>query len=119
MPLADVYVTNGGYGGVMLAINHGLPMVLAGLHEGKNEITARAGYFGLGVNLNTEKPTVQQLKQGVDKVLKGEEYRNNVVRLAEEFATYDTYQLCEKHIMDLLDKRGPVVRRLSGQFSLS
>ena len=33
MPLADVYVTNGGYGGVLLSIQHKLPMVVSGVHE--------------------------------------------------------------------------------------
>ncbi|UYQ94603.1 glycosyltransferase [Chitinophaga horti] len=119
MPLADVYVTNGGYGGVMLAIHHGLPMVLAGIHEGKSEITARAGYFGLGVNLRTETPSVSQLRGAVEKVLKEETYRTNVAKLGAEFAAYDTNRLCEQHIMELLDSRAPKVRRLSGQFSLS
>ena len=38
MPYADVFVTNGGYGGVMFGISYGLPMVVAGVNEGKNEI---------------------------------------------------------------------------------
>ena len=32
MPYADVYVTNGGYGGVLLSIQNQLPMVVAGMH---------------------------------------------------------------------------------------
>lgn len=119
MPIADVYVTNGGYGGVMLGIHHQLPMVLAGIHEGKSEITARAGYFKLGINLKTEKPTAARIKQAVDKVLSDKQYKANVSRLSEEFARYDTYRLCEEHIMGLLDGKNTVVRRLSGEFSLS
>ncbi|HZJ59306.1 MAG TPA: glycosyltransferase, partial [Chitinophagaceae bacterium] len=38
MPQLDAYVTNGGYGGVLLGIQNKLPMVVAGVHEGKNEI---------------------------------------------------------------------------------
>jgi UDP:flavonoid glycosyltransferase YjiC (YdhE family) len=48
MPYADVYVTNGGYGGTLLSIQNQLPMVVAGVHEGKNEINARVGYFQTG-----------------------------------------------------------------------
>ena len=40
MPLTDVYITNGGYGGTLLAIDHALPMVAAGINESKNEICA-------------------------------------------------------------------------------
>jgi UDP:flavonoid glycosyltransferase YjiC (YdhE family) len=35
MPRIDIYVTNGGYGGTLLAIEHALPMVVAGVNEGK------------------------------------------------------------------------------------
>ncbi len=47
MPRTDIYITNGGYGGTLLAIDHALPMVAAGVNEGKNEICARIGYFNL------------------------------------------------------------------------
>ncbi len=57
MPYSDVYVTNGGYGGVMLGVQHLLPLVVGGVHEGKLEINARVGYFKLGIDLKTEKPT--------------------------------------------------------------
>jgi MGT family glycosyltransferase len=102
MPMANVYVTNGGYGGVLLSIQNKLPMVVAGVHEGKLEINARVGYFGLGVNLKTEKPTVQQIRSAVEKVLDQPMYQQNVSKLAKEFASYDTYALATKHIASLL-----------------
>ena len=45
MPLADVYVTNGGCGGVLLTIEHKLPMVVASVHEGNIEINAGWNIF--------------------------------------------------------------------------
>ena len=45
MPRTDLYITNGGYGGTLVAIDHALPMVAAGINEGKNEICARIGYL--------------------------------------------------------------------------
>lgn len=102
MPHADVYITNGGYGGVMLGISHRLPLVVAGLHEGKSEINARVGYFKLGVNLKTEKPTTQQIRKGVEEVLTNPSYKKNVRRLAEEFHQYDPAKLCEKYVEELL-----------------
>lgn len=102
MPHADVYITNGGYGGVMLGIENKLPMVVAGVHEGKNEINARIGYFGLGENLRTEKPTPAQMKTAVEKVLADTSYRNNVVALSKEFSQYDPYGLCAAYIAGLM-----------------
>ncbi|MER3470210.1 MAG: hypothetical protein C4330_02475 [Chitinophagaceae bacterium] len=63
MPYAQTYITNGGYGGVMLGIQNELPLVVAGIHEGKNEINARIDFFKLGINLQTETPTPVQMKK--------------------------------------------------------
>lgn len=112
MPHADVYVTNGGYGGVMLSIQNGLPMVAAGINEGKNEICARIGYFKLGVNLKTETPKPELLKTAVEAVLADKSYKAAVKILAAEFRQYHPAQLCEAHIAQLLQpqkgKRSPV-----------
>lgn len=102
MPYADVYITNGGYGGVMLGIENGLPLVVAGVHEGKNEICARVGYFKLGINLKTEKPSAEQLKNAVEKVLTDTIYKANVSKLADEFSRYDTEQLVIKYTTALI-----------------
>lgn len=102
MKHADVYVTNGGYGGVLLSIQNRLPMVVGGVHEGKNEINARIGYFDLGINLKTEKPSVPQLKQAVETVLRNKSYAANVARLSDEFNRYSTAALCERYVASLL-----------------
>ncbi len=113
MPYADVYITNGGYGGVLLSIQNQLPMVVAGVHEGKNEINARIGYFNLGVNLKTEKPTPGQLRNAVQEVLENNLYRQNVKKLSEEFAGYQPLALFEKHVIKLL--RGKKGSRIAVQ----
>ena len=102
MPIADVYITNGGYGGVLLSIQNKLPMLVAGVHEGKNEINARIGYFKLGINLKTEKPTARQILNGVTKILTDSTYQTNVKRLSEEFNRYDPGVLCQKYIASVL-----------------
>lgn len=104
MPYADVYVTNGGYGGVMLGIQHGLPLVVAGVHEGKNEINARVGYFELGVNLGTEKPTPQQVKASVEKVFNEPRFKKNVESLLDEFYLYNPNELCAQYVAQVVGK---------------
>jgi UDP:flavonoid glycosyltransferase YjiC (YdhE family) len=101
MPLADVYITNGGYGGVNLAIQHKLPMVVAGIHEGKNEINARVGYFNLGINLKTEKPTPGLIRQGVQNIFDDPKYKSEVIKMSQEFSRYNTYVLTEQYIRQL------------------
>jgi MGT family glycosyltransferase len=104
MPRTDIYITNGGYGGVLLAIDHALPMVAAGINEGKNEICARIGYFKLGINLKTEKPSPEKIKQAVDEVLSKPTYKQNVEKLRREFRSYDTSKLCADLILNVIRK---------------
>jgi MGT family glycosyltransferase len=106
MPYADAYITNGGYGGVMLGIENHLPLVVAGVHEGKNEINARIGYFGLGINLRTEFPKPSQLRKAVGRILHDGSYKVNVVKLAKEFNGYDPNDLTEYYLKEVLYKTG-------------
>jgi MGT family glycosyltransferase len=107
MPYADVYVTNGGYGGILLGIEHKLPLVVAGVHEGKNEINARVGYFELGINLHTEKPSAAQIRKSVEQVIAHDKYRNNVEKLGNEFNRYNPQALCASYVASLLQPATP------------
>ena len=101
MPYTTVYVTNGGYGGTMLGIMNRLPLVVAGVHEGKNEICARVGYFRLGINLGTERPTAAAIDQAVNRIMKSNEYKQNVKDLAAEFSRYNPYERSARFILGL------------------
>jgi UDP:flavonoid glycosyltransferase YjiC (YdhE family) len=102
MPLASVFVTNGGYGGVLLSIQHQLPLVTAGVHEGKNEVTQRVGYFRLGIDLHTETPTPAAIRDAVQQVTGSPEYRANLAVLADEFSAYQPLSLAVSYITELL-----------------
>ncbi len=104
MPFINVYITNAGYGGAMLSIQHHVPMVAAGVHEGKNEIAARIGYFKLGINLKTETPKPAQIRKSVETILSDKQYQRNVQKLSSEFRQYATHELCEKYLRELLEK---------------
>jgi UDP:flavonoid glycosyltransferase YjiC (YdhE family) len=56
MPYVDVMVTNGGFGGVQIALSHGVPLVVAGATEEKPEIAARVAWGSVGINLKTGRP---------------------------------------------------------------
>lgn len=113
MPYCHAYITNGGYGGVMLAIDHNLPMVVAGVHEGKNEINARIGYFKLGVNLRTELPKPAQIKAAVESVTADKSFRENVTILRQELSTYNPQLLCEQYVYETLAKNVTSVKVLN------
>ena len=104
MPYCNLYITNGGYGGVMLSIQNELPMVVAGVHEGKNEICARVGYFKLGINLKTEKPRVAQIRRAALQVMSDAAYKVNVVKLSQEFRRYHSGELCARYVAALVSR---------------
>ena len=79
-------------------------MVVAGVHEGKNEICARVGYFNLGINLATEKPTPVQIKNAVEKILANTTYRTNVEQLSKEFNRYHPGELCGRYVAAVLSQ---------------
>jgi len=106
MPYATVFISNGGYGGVLQSITHKLPMVVGGIHEGKNEICARVGYFNLGINLRTDRPKAEKIKKVVSEVLANPAYRENVAARAATFAEYQPPILCAQFINNL-----PVLRK--------
>ena len=57
LPRTDVYVTNGGYGGVQYALRYGVPVVTSGGQEDKPEVGARVAWSGVGRRLKSETPT--------------------------------------------------------------
>jgi UDP:flavonoid glycosyltransferase YjiC (YdhE family) len=90
LPKVDVVVTNGGYGTVNQALALGVPLVVAGLTEDKAEVSARVAWSGTGINLRTQSPSVDTLKQAIRNVLDVPDFREAAGRMAAEFATLDT-----------------------------
>ncbi len=103
MPYVHVFISNGGYGGIMQGIQHGLPLVVAGVHEGKNEINARINYFRYGINIGTETPSPQQVSTAVGKITTDRVYKDNVIRLRDEFAKYDPKELFTGYLEQVLN----------------
>jgi len=89
MPHVDVMVTNGGYGGVTLALAEGVPVICGGTTEDKPEVGNRAAYSGVGINLKTNRPTVAQIQAAVKTVLTDNQYKLNADYMKEDFARYD------------------------------
>jgi MGT family glycosyltransferase len=90
LPKADVFVTNGGYGSVNQAMSFGVPLVCAGLTEDKADVNARVGWSKMGINLKTNTPTPQMLRDAVRAVLDTDRYRIRASFMAEEFRLIDT-----------------------------
>ena len=90
LPKADVFVTNGGYGSVNQAMSFGIPLVTAGLTEDKADVNARVAWSGVGIDLATNGPTPQALREAVRTVLDRPTYRRRASSMAVEFGRIDT-----------------------------
>jgi MGT family glycosyltransferase len=90
LPKVNVFVTNGGYGSVNQAMSFGIPLVTAGLTEDKADVNARVAWSGVGINLASNEPTPQALREAVRAVLDKPDYRRRAASMAAEFGAIDT-----------------------------
>jgi MGT family glycosyltransferase len=89
LPRISAMVTNGGYGGVQLALAHGVPLVVAGASEDKPEVAARVAWSGVGVSLGTATPRPSAVRAAVRAVLDEPRYRERARALADEYRQHD------------------------------
>ena len=101
LPYVDVFVTNGGYGGIQQALRHGVPMVLAGETEDKIEVTARVAHTGAAINLRTGRPDAAALRTAVQAVLSEPRYVQNALRLQAEYAKHDAFAAVDSAVREL------------------
>lgn len=102
LPLVDVFVTNGGYGGVQQALAHGIPIVVAGQTEDKVEVSARIGWSGVGVNLRTSTPTSAQVAQAVNLALSDATFRRNAERIGAAMRGSDAWSVLDDALDELV-----------------
>ena len=99
--IADVFVTNGGYGGIQHAISHGLPLVIGGTTEEKGDTTLRAVWAGVAVSLGTNRPTPEAVRAGVEEVFRDSKYAERARELESEAKTYEPLSVIVECIEEL------------------
>ena len=112
---ADVFVTNGGYTGVTLALAHGVPVVQAGTTEEKSEIAARIKWTGVGIKLGTTRPPPAAVARGVRRVLAEPSFRAAAERVRVEMAPHDAGREGALLLERLAATRAPVTEPVAPQ----
>jgi UDP:flavonoid glycosyltransferase YjiC (YdhE family) len=102
LPHVDVMVTNGGYGGVQMALANGVPLVVAGATEEKPEVAAHVAYAEVGINLRTLTPNEGQLRHAIHEVLNNPSYRQRAQELQREYAAHRAPQRAADLIEQLI-----------------
>lgn len=106
LPLVDVLVTNGGYGGVQQGLAHGIPLVVAGQTEDKVEVCARVGWSGAGVNLRTSTATSAQVARAVHLVRSDPSFRANAQRIGAAMRDADAWRSLDRALDQLVERWG-------------
>jgi UDP:flavonoid glycosyltransferase YjiC (YdhE family) len=85
----NVFISNGGFGGVQLSLSKGVPLVVSGINEGKSDVNARVEYAGVGINLRTESPKPEHIAKAVTEVLADPGWKNRARKMREQFDSQD------------------------------
>lgn len=84
LPRTSIMITNGGWGGTLVGLAHGVPLVVAGGELDKPETAARVAHSGAGVNLRTGRPSAARIAAAVGRIQGDARYRERAGFLARE-----------------------------------
>lgn len=110
LPLAAAMITNGGYGGVQMALRAGVPLVVAGGSEEKPEIAARVAWSGAGIDLRTRRPRPAAIRAALRRVLREPAFRARAGEIAGDMARCDAPADAAALIETLIARRAPILR---------
>ena len=111
LPRASVFVTNGGWGGVLASLAAGVPLVIAaGVAGDKPEIAARVARSGAGINLRTGRPKPSAVAGAVREVLANPSYAKRAREIASELDQLGGAGAAADLLERLAETRAPVLR---------
>jgi UDP:flavonoid glycosyltransferase YjiC (YdhE family) len=113
LPMTDVVITNGGWGGVLEALTHGIPLIVAGGDLDKPEIAARVAWSRAGIDLHTGKPTVRAIAKAYATVSGDPSFAERARVIATELASLGGTTAAANLIDELLATGEPVRRTSS------
>ncbi|KAL2825762.1 glycosyltransferase family 1 protein [Aspergillus cavernicola] len=100
LPYVDVFISNAGYGGFLHCVMHGVPMVLAGSGQDKAEVCMRGQWAGIAVNLKTDRPSVEALRDGVYRLLGDSSFKTRCVKIQRENEELNSLAQVERAILE-------------------
>lgn len=105
MPHVDVYVTNGGYGGLHYAMSHGVPVLSAGATEDKPDLAARVSWSGVGLGMRAQRANPAKVRTAVRRLLDEDGFRTRAQQIADEMAACDGPARASELVEALVERR--------------
>lgn len=90
---ADLFVTNGGYTGVTMALHAGVPVIQCGATEEKADIGARLEWAGVGVAVRRTRAQPRTIRLALDRLRGQVSLRNSLDRMSAEFRAHRADEL--------------------------
>ena len=110
LPETSVFVTNGGWGGVLASLAAGVPLVVAGGDIDKPAIAAWVARAGAGINLRTGRPKPEAVAAAVKEILSDPAYAQRARQIDVELATLGGAQKSVDLLEHLVETAEPVRR---------
>ncbi|GKW05051.1 N-glycosyltransferase [Pectobacterium carotovorum subsp. carotovorum] len=98
LPRASIVISNGGYGSINAALKDGVPLIVAGVGEDKQEGAARVVFAKCGINLQTSTPSEQQIKLSVIEILEDPGYLQRARWIQADYASHDALALIKAEV---------------------
>lgn len=110
IPKVDVLISNAGYVAVQIALANGVPIIAAGKTEEKADIANRVAWAGVGINLKTQRPSPNQIRDAVKRILSEPHYKQNAQAIQSNFARHDAATESVVLLERLIRTKSPVLR---------
>ena len=88
----------------MTALDNGGDTIVAGYGQDKLVTNNLVEYTGVGINLRSKTPSVESIREAVDKVLDGGKYKLNAVRMSRKFEEYEVGTVFDNVIQEEVRK---------------
>jgi UDP:flavonoid glycosyltransferase YjiC (YdhE family) len=105
LPRLEAMITNGGWGGVLAALSHGVPLIVAGGDLDKPEIAGRVAWAGAGIDLRTGTPEPAAVLRAWRRLSADPSYRERAERLGRELRRHDGPREVVAHTIELVERR--------------
>jgi MGT family glycosyltransferase len=105
LPRAAIFITNGGFTGVVQALSYGVPVIAAGSTEEKPIVAARVAWSGAGLDLKTGRPSPEEIRKAVRTILADDAFRRRAEELKVSFRRYNALQTTAEIVESTLGAR--------------